>query len=105
MFGEIAGTLPAQVNNMAVTDPEAEVRAELDLPSGALTEQLEVRGLGPPGPLRETLETLSEPDEDTVLIQLNERAPQHLYPKLTDRGYEFGTVERDDVTITAIWKQ
>lgn len=104
MFGTIVGTLASFLHTMAVTDPESEVRAELDLPDGAPTEQLEVRDLGPPGPLKETLETLSELDEDTVLIQLNDRAPQHLYPKLTDRGYEFGTIERDDATITAIWK-
>lgn len=87
---------------MAVTDPEVQVHVELDLPVGTPTEQLEVRGGGPPGLLNETLEKLSELDEDTLLIQLNDRVLQHLYPVLTDPGYEFGTVERDDATRTAI---
>lgn len=104
ILGIIVGAPPAVLCNMAVTDPETEVRAALDFPPDAPTERLEVSDLGPPGPLKETLETLAELDDDTVLIQLNDRVPQHLYPRLTDRGYEFGTVERDDATITAIWK-
>ncbi|MEF8784269.1 MAG: DUF2249 domain-containing protein [Haloarculaceae archaeon] len=89
---------------MTVSDPEAAVREEVDLPADAPTERLDVRGMGPPAPLTETLETLAEMDDDVVLIQLNDRAPQHLYPQLEDRGYEYGTVETDEVTVTAIWK-
>lgn len=85
-------------------DPDVRdrLRAETDAPLGRGTECLDVRQLGPPEPLRQTLETL--PDvERAVLVQVNDRAPQHLYPKLADRGYEYATVESEDATVTAIW--
>jgi hypothetical protein len=77
--------------------------SETTAPDDYEIEELDVRQLGPPKPLSETLERLAE-IEDTVLVQLNDRAPQHLYPKLEDRGYEYETVESDDTTITVIWK-
>jgi TusA-related sulfurtransferase len=66
-------------------------------------ETLDARELPPPQPLQNTLERLAELDEDWVLVQLNDRAPQHLYPKLVDRGYEYETTEEDGVVVTAIW--
>lgn len=74
-----------------------------DAPTDRPTETLDVARLGPPEPLRQTLETLAELDDETVLVQRNDRAPQHLYPKLEDRGYEYDTVETDDAVVTAIW--
>ncbi|SNZ03862.1 Uncharacterized conserved protein [Natronoarchaeum philippinense] len=68
-------------------------------------ETLDVRQLGPPKPLSETLELLAELDDEIVLFQLNDRAPQHLYPKLDDRGYVYDTVDLDDATVTAIWRE
>ena len=65
---------------------------------------LDVRTLGPPGPLKETLETLMDLEEETLLVQINDRAPQHLYPKLGDRGFAYETVETDDAVLTAIWR-
>jgi len=67
-------------------------------------ERLDVRELGPPKPLAETLETLAEMDGG-VLVQINDRAPQHLYPKLEDRGYAYETVEMSDATVTTIWHE
>ncbi len=63
---------------------------------------LDVRSLGPPQPLVKTLETLEEMDE-MVLIQYNDRAPQHLYPKLADRGYQYETIETENAVVTVIW--
>ncbi|MBX0324638.1 DUF2249 domain-containing protein [Halomicroarcula sp. F13] len=80
------------------------VVAQTDAPADAPTERLDVRELGPPKPLAETLERLPELDDDTVLVQYNDRAPQHLYPKLDDRGYDYETVDTDDATVTVIWK-
>lgn len=74
-----------------------------DAPADAPVETLDVRSLGPPEPLRRTLETLADLEEETVLLQYNDRAPQHLYPKLDDRGYAYETVEARDRTTTAIW--
>lgn len=39
-----------------------------------------------------------------MLVQTNDRAPQHLYPRLEDRGYAYETVEADDDIVTAIWE-
>jgi len=60
--------------------------------------------LPPPEPMTETLETLAETDDETVLVQTNDRAPQHLYPKLEERGYDYETYEEDDGVVTVIWK-
>lgn len=73
-----------------------------DAPADTPVEELDVRNLGPPKPLSETLETLAEMDEG-VLVQRNDRAPQHLYPKLDDRGYSYETFETDEETVTVIW--
>jgi TusA-related sulfurtransferase len=78
------------------------------LPEGTPTdrprERLDVADLPPPEPLVETMETLADLDPDTVLVQVNDRVPQHLYPKLTDRGYEHATVEADDRVVTTVWR-
>lgn len=75
-----------------------------DAPNDAPVETLDVRSLGPPHPLRQTLETLADLPAGTVLVQRNDRAPRHLYPKLEDRGYVYETIEDDDVTTTVIWE-
>jgi hypothetical protein len=38
-------------------------------------------------------------------VQVNDRAPQHLSPKLMDRGYEFETVEDEEAVLTTIWRE
>jgi len=73
-------------------------------PDGAPRETMDVRQLGPPKPLAQTLERLPGLDDRTVLVQLNDRAPQHLYPKLDDRGYAYETVDRDEATVTVVWR-
>ncbi len=93
-----------------------------NVPTHRPTETLDVRELGPPKPLSRTLERLAELDDETVLVQHNDRVPQHLYPRLSERGYVFETVENagvgggddgtdgengddaDDVVVTAIWR-
>lgn len=77
---------------------------ETDAPAGAPRDRLDARDLGPPKPLQLTLERLADLDDGTVLVQLNDRAPQHLYPKLEDRGYDFGTVELDAAVVTVVWR-
>lgn len=85
---------------MATTD----LLAETDAPTDRPQETIDVRELPPPEPLRQTLERLAELD-DAVLVQRNDRAPQHLYPKLADRGYEYDTVETDEAVVTVIWQR
>lgn len=78
--------------------------SETAAPTDRSWETLDARELPPPQPLQNTLERLAELDAETVLVQLNDRAPQHLYPKLTDRGYEYETTETDGAVVTAIWR-
>lgn len=77
--------------------------ADTDAPTDRPREVLDVRELPPPEPLKGTLERLAELDDGTVLVQENDRAPQHLYPKLSDRGYRYETVGEEPV-VTAIWR-
>lgn len=65
--------------------------------------RLDARDLPPPQPLQNTLERLAELEDDALLVQLNDRRPRHLYPKLENRGYTYESVG-DDVVLTAIWK-
>lgn len=76
-----------------------------DVPADRPVEHLEVRSLGPPEPLKRTLETLADLPEETVLVQHNDRAPQFLYPKLKDRGYAYETIERENEVVTLVWRE
>lgn len=84
-------------------DYEKEAVPATDAPADAPRDRIDVRELGPPKPLSNTLERLAELDDETVLVQINDRAPQHLYPKLGDRGYDYDTVEVDDAVVTVVW--
>jgi uncharacterized protein (DUF2249 family) len=104
-FGVILGAVGSQETSMSTGIDVGATDRETAAPAEAPRETIDVRNLGPPTPLAETLERLPELDPGTVLVQYNDRAPQHLYPKLDDRGYEYGTVETDDGTVvTAIWR-
>ena len=72
------------------------------VPADAATEELDVRDLPPPEPLQKTLETLESMDGGEVLVQINDREPQHLFPMLEDRGYAHHTAG-EEPTYTAIW--
>jgi len=85
---------------MSGIDP---ILSETDAPSTTVHEVLDVRELPPPEPLKQTLETLADLD-DGVVVQVNDRVPQHLFPRLDDRGFAYDTVERDDRVVTAIWR-
>jgi len=50
--------------------------------------ELDVRNLVPPEPMIKILETLSQVDENTLLLVHHHREPMMLYPKLEERGYE-----------------
>lgn len=90
---------------MAKAPPDTALRALTDTaaPHCEDPDTLDVRALGPPEPLTRTLEHLAELPSDGVLVQLNDRAPQHLYPRIEDRGFDYETVEYDDTTVTVIW--
>lgn len=72
------------------------------VPAGTDHEELDVRDLPPPEPLQKTLERLEAMDDETVLVQVNDRVPQHLFPMLEERGYAYETTGEEPV-YTAIW--
>lgn len=86
-----------------MADPVS-ILEETAAPTDRPRETLDVRDLPPPQPLQKTLESLPEIGDGVVLIQYNDRAPQHLFPKLEDRGYVYETVE-DECVVTVIWKE
>lgn len=55
---------------------------------------LDVRGLEPPEPMVRTLEALSTLPRGKTLVQLNERVPQFLLPKLEERGFVYEVREQ-----------
>lgn len=50
--------------------------------------EVDVRELVPPEPMIKILETLSQVDDNTLLLVHHHREPMMLYPKLEERGYE-----------------
>lgn len=58
----------------------------------------------PPKPLTRTLRVLADLGDDEMLVQVNDREPTHLYPRLDDRGAAYATVEQGESVLTAIWK-
>ncbi|MFW5963237.1 MAG: DUF2249 domain-containing protein [Natronomonas sp.] len=87
-----------------MTDPPiAAWRRALAAPEDRPMEFLDVRELPPPEPLQRTLETVPELG-DSLLLQLNDRAPKLLYPKLDDRGLQYDTVTVEEGVVTAIWR-
>lgn len=100
-FGKSTCTTGHEYRTMPETD---DLLAKTGAPTDRQHETLDARELPPPQPLRNTLELLGELDDETVLVQLNDRAPQHLYPRLADRGYVYDTVENEDLVLTAIWR-
>jgi len=103
VFGETAGPMAGVRSPME--DATESILAETGAPTDAPVETLDVAAAGPPAPLRQTLELLPDLDDDVVLVQYNDRAPQHLYPKLDDRGYAYETVEQADATVTVVWRE
>ena len=80
--------------------------ADADAPADRDREYLDVRELPPPEPLTATLERLADLPTDAMLVQANDRVPQHLFPKLDDRGFAHEHTEADDGTVyTAIWAE
>ncbi len=104
LFGATACPVTAEPSHMSeATGPTDDQLAAINAPTDRPRELLDARELPPPQPLKRTLELLTELDDGTLLVQLNDRAPQHLYPKLEDRGYRYDTIGEDPV-VTAVWK-
>ncbi|QSG04434.1 SirA-like two-layered alpha/beta sandwich domain [Halapricum desulfuricans] len=96
------GRTVARTRLHATTMEPTDVLDSEAVPDRAGHETLDVRELPPPKPLQETLEAVVDLG-DVVLIQINDRRPQHLFPKLEERGLEYESTGEDPV-YTAIWK-
>ncbi|MFB6252027.1 MAG: DUF2249 domain-containing protein [Halobellus sp.] len=77
--------------------------AHFDALSDRAVDFLDARDLPPPESLRQTMTRLSDLDGEAVFVQLNDRVPQFLFPKLDEQGVAYETVEIDDGALTAIW--
>ena len=104
VFGRIARGRGREPRCMAAAIDWTAELAETPAPTDRDRELVDVRELGPPDPMVETLETLPELAGDVLLVQVNDRAPQHLYPKLGDRGYEYASVAVGEAVVTGIWE-
>jgi len=103
-FGAIQAVVRLLFPSMASQLPDVDDLFETaEIPAEAPTEFLDDRELPPPQPLQRTLERVTAMEENSVLIQYNDRVPQHLYPRLSDRGFDFETVDDGGVVVTAIW--
>jgi uncharacterized protein (DUF2249 family) len=101
IFGEAFVFYRRDTEHMATVE---DYITDMETPADRPQVVLDVHELPPPKPLQNTLERLVELDDKAILAQINDRTPQHLYPKLTDRGYQYETLETDIGVITAIWR-
>ncbi|MBP8845969.1 MAG: DUF2249 domain-containing protein [Thermoanaerobaculia bacterium] len=67
----------------------AEVPGPGDLEADANVVVLDVRGLEPPEPMVRTLAALESLPPGATLVQLNERVPQFLLPRLEEHGFVY----------------
>ncbi len=65
-----------------------------DVPTDDEVVVLDVRGLEPPEPMIRTLEALEALPRGKTLVQINERVPQFLIPKLAERGFTYEVREQ-----------
>ncbi|WP_267643786.1 DUF2249 domain-containing protein [Haloarchaeobius amylolyticus] len=89
----------------AKTDPPTlpEFIERSKAPTDAEIDRLDVADLPPPQPLTKTMERLADLD-GRVLVQFNDRAPKHLYPKLNEQGFQYETEEVAGRIVTLIWR-
>ncbi|MEO5814166.1 MAG: DUF2249 domain-containing protein [Gemmatimonadaceae bacterium] len=79
-------------------------QASIGSPRDDTTRWLDVRGLEPPEPLIRTLAALETLPDGHVLVQVNSRVPQLLFPMLAERGFACEVDEsRADAVSVRIW--
>ncbi|QUO46814.1 MULTISPECIES: DUF2249 domain-containing protein [Halorubrum] len=102
-IGFVSSKMSSEPGDQAAV--ERAVAERTDAPTDGETVSLDVRALGPPKPLRETLERVETLGDGDVLVQYNDRTPKFLFPRLEDRGFAYAAVETDatDAVVTAIW--
>ncbi|MFB6081575.1 MAG: DUF2249 domain-containing protein [Halanaeroarchaeum sp.] len=81
-----------------------EITAVDGVPDDRTLVVVDVRELPPPEPLTETMEAVADLGDDELLVQVNDRVPQHLFPRLDEHGITYESVETDDGALTALWR-
>jgi TusA-related sulfurtransferase len=94
------------VESTAAGDQSASLTA---VPSSANDDDrivwLDVRGLQPPEPLMRTLTAIETLPAGHVLVQINSRVPQLLFPMLAEQGFACEVDEsRADAVFVRIWR-
>lgn len=79
---------------------EPQDAARIDADPGVIV--LDVRGLDPPEPMVRTLAALEELPADGTLVQVNERVPQFLIPRLEELGFAH-TVREDEAGVVRVF--
>jgi len=83
---------------------DAPAAAPVATPTDDKTTWLDVRGLDPPEPLLRTLGALETLPPDHVLVQVNSRVPQLLFPMLVERGFACDVDDSQaDQVLVRIW--
>lgn len=81
------------------------ISAPTPTPVDEVTTWLDVRGLEPPEPLMRTLAALETLPDGHVLVHVNSRVPQLLFPMLAERGFACEVDEsRADGVFVRIWR-
>jgi uncharacterized protein (DUF2249 family) len=104
VFGGIVGWVAHYLSHMSQTANVSLSAFEAPVPTDREATVVDVATAPPPKPLTRTLRVLAELGDDEVLVQVNDREPVHLFPKLDDRGAAYATVEQESSVLTAIWK-
>ncbi len=108
MFGKTVGPVTAKREHMTANhQPTAQTAAlisETDAPDDAPMERLDVQSLGPPKPLKQTLERLAELNDDTILAS-STTAPRSISTRNSRTEATTESVETDDATVTIIWRR
>ncbi len=81
----------------AATAAPPSARGAVAVEDGLVT--IDVRGLEPPEPMVRTISALDSLPRGATLVQINERIPQFLLPKLQDLGFEYEAHRADDGTV------
>lgn len=78
-------SVSGETSNTGSSDSDGKYTGQIDIRN---VIEIDVRELEPPEPMVKILETLSQVDEETLLLVHHHREPMMLYPKLEERGYQ-----------------
>lgn len=90
----VAASAEDAANAPATGGAAAAAPAAVPVPEDAPLVVIDVRGMEPPEPMVRTLAALEELPHGKTLLQINERVPQFLLPRLEELGFTYKIVEQ-----------